>query len=139
MPILNYTTSINSIKTIGEITQALVKRHANKIVVDYEVGVPISLTFQMLHKGNPMFFSLPANVDSVYECLNRQNVAKKYRTKDQAARTAWRIIKVWIDAQMAIIEAEIVTPAQVFLPYAITKSGNTLYEEIDKTNILLLE
>ena len=137
MPILNYTTTIKPIKTIGEITQALVERKANKIVVDYENTIPVALTFQLVHKSTPILFSLPANVEGVYECLKKQKVPKKYQTKDQASRTAWRILKVWIDAQMAIIDAEIVTPAQVFLPYAVTKSGNTLYEEIESTNLLL--
>lgn len=139
MPILNYTTSINAIKTIGEITQDLVERGANKIVVDYEDSLPVSLTFQLLHKDRPLLFNLPANIKGVNECLIRQGVPKKYQSKEQAVRTAWRIIKVWIEAQMAIIDAEIVTPAQVFLPYAITKNGKTLYEEIDKANVLLMQ
>jgi len=138
MPILNYTTSVNPIKTIGEITQDLVSRGANKIVVDYDDGLPTSLTFQMQHKGVSLLFNLPANINGVHECLKKQKVPKKHRTLEQATKTSWRIIKVWIEAQMAIIDAEIVTPAQVFLPYAVTKSGKTLYEEIDNHNLLKL-
>ena len=138
MPIKNYTTQVNPIKTIGEITQLLVERNANKIVVDYEGGIPIALTFQLIHKEQPLLFALPANIDGVYKCLVRQKVPKKHSTKEQAARTAWRIIKVWVEAQVAIIDSEIVTPAQVFLPYAVTKSGKTLYDEIDQTGILLI-
>jgi len=139
MAILNYTTTINSIKTIGEITQALVERGANKIVVDYKESFPIALTFTMNHKGQQMFFELPANINGVQNVLIKQNVPKKYQTREQAIRTSWRIIKVWVDAQMAIIDAEIVTPAQVFLPYAITKNGKPLYSEIENTGILQLE
>ena len=139
MPILNYTTTINSIKTIGEITQDLVERGANKIVVDYENALPVALTFQLIHNSKPILFSLPANIEGVHGCLIKQKVYKKYQTKEQAARTAWRILKVWIEAQIAIIDAEIVTPAQVFLPYAITKSGRTLYDEIDTHNILMID
>lgn len=138
MPILNYSTKINAIKTIGEITESLVERYANKIVVDYESAIPVAMTFQLLHKGNPILFSLPANIDGVLKVLeNQPGVPKSLRNREQAARTAWRIIKVWVDAQMAIIDAEIVEPAQVFLPYAITKSGNTLFQDIESKKILL--
>jgi hypothetical protein len=29
--------------------------------------------------------------------------------------------------------------AEIFLPYAITKSGNTLYKEIESTGMLMLQ
>ena len=137
MAILNYTTTIKPNKSILEISESLSKRGANKIIVDYKDGLPIGLTFQIIHKGQPIFFSLPSNIEGVYECLKRQNVPNKFRTMEQATRTSWRIIKSWIDAQMAIIDAELVTPAQVFLPYAITKSGKTIYEDISNISLLL--
>ena len=140
MPILNYTTKINPIKTIGEITQSLVEAGANKIIVDYENSQPVSLNFQLIHNGQPIYFALPANWKGVLAVLKRQKgVAKSLQNEDQAIRVSWRILKVWVDAQLAIIESEIVTAPQVFLPYAITKSGNTLYDEINNTNLLLTE
>jgi len=30
----------------------------------------------------------------------------KYRTREHAARVAWRICKDWIEAQLAIVDAE---------------------------------
>jgi hypothetical protein len=138
MPILNYTTTVDPIKTIGEITKNLVEHSANKIIVDYENGLPISLTFEIFYKGKPIYYSLPCNWENVYKVLEKQSdVPKKYKTKEQAIRTAWRIVKVWTDAQMAIIESEIVSMAEVFFPYAITKSGHTLSEDIFGTNLLL--
>lgn len=140
MPILNYTTKVDPTKTISEITQCLVERGANKIVVDYDGGLAVAMTFQLLHRNQPIFFSMPANWEGVLNVLRSQKeVGKGYQNKEQAVRTAWRILKTWIEAQMAIIDAEIVTPAQVFLPYAITKTGNTLYEEIEGMNLLLEE
>ena len=135
MPILNYTTKITPIKTIGEITQTLVGAGANKIIVDYENAQPVSLNFQLQHKGQNIFFALPANYKGVLNVLKTQKgVTKSLQNEEQAIRVAWRILKTWVDAQVAIIEAELVTPAQVFLPYAITNKGNTLYEEINNTH-----
>jgi hypothetical protein len=43
-------------------------------------------------------------------------------------RTAWRIIKDWVQAQLALVEINMVTVPQVFLPYAIMQDGRTLWE-----------
>ncbi len=40
---------------------------------------------------------------------------------------------------MAIVEAEAVTVAQVFLPYAVTKTGDTVYQMFEKRKDQLLE
>jgi len=52
----------------------------------------------------------------------------KYRTREHAARVAWRICKDWIEAQLAIVDAEMADMMEIFLPYAQTESGETLYE-----------
>jgi hypothetical protein len=39
---------------------------------------------------------------------------------------------------MAIVEAEVASLAEVFLPYAITKSGSTLYNLLQGDKTLLL-
>jgi hypothetical protein len=40
---------------------------------------------------------------------------------------------------MAIVEAQLAEMAEVFLPYAITKKGNTLYKEVKESGMLMLE
>lgn len=44
MAILNYTTSINSEKSISEIMKCLVKHGATKIVTDYDGQTPSAVT-----------------------------------------------------------------------------------------------
>lgn len=58
-------------------------------------------------------------------------------TEAQALRVGWRIVKDWVQAQMAIVESELAKMVQVFLPYAVTKQGNTLYEMIQSDTKLL--
>jgi len=43
---------------------------------------------------------------------------------------AWRVVKDWIEAQLALLETKMVTLPQLFLPYAVTADGSTLYERI---------
>lgn len=131
MPILNYTTSIDSEKTIAEITKILVKSGANKIVADYKDGIPTGVTFCLMVDGRMVGFCLPANYEGVLMAMKKDNkVPQRACTKEQALRVSWRIVKDWVEAQMAIVEAKLADVAEVFLPYAITKSGNTLYQEI---------
>ena len=65
-------------------------------------------------------------------------VPQRLCTKEQALRVSWRIVKDWVEAQMAIVEAKLADVAEVFLPYAITKTGTTLYKEIQGNGMKLL-
>lgn len=49
-------------------------------------------------------------------------------TDGQAERTAWRNIRDWVLAQMAIIEAGMAQMDEVFLPYLTDHAGKTLYQ-----------
>lgn len=139
MPLLNYTTSIAPQKTVMEIQSLLVKAGASKILADYDTeGNIISLSFQLKAEQGDISFTLPTAWQPVLETLKRQNVSRSLQTPEQALRVAWRITKAWVEAQLAIIETRMVTTAQVFLPYAITKDGSTVYEYIaGNTNLLL--
>ena len=46
----------------------------------------------------------------------------------QAVRIAWRIVKDSVEAQMALVQTQMVTTAEVFLPYAVMRDGRTLAE-----------
>lgn len=140
MAILNYTTSIKCEKSIMEIQQVLVSHGATKIVTDYENGIPKALTFGLVMNSNLVAFSLPANHQGVLRAMKKDGkVPKKLLTDEQALKVSWRIILTWTKAQMALVEAELADVAEVFLPYAVTKNGGTLYNEIEKSGLLLLK
>lgn len=139
MAILNYTTSIESEKTISEIQKCLVKHGATKIVTDYHDGLPSGVTFCLIINQTIVGFSLPANYEGVLLAMKKdKKVPQRLCTKDQALRVSWRIVKDWVEAQMAIVEAKLADVAEVFLPYAITKTGTTLYKEIQGNGMKLL-
>lgn len=140
MPLLNYTTSIAPQKTVMEIQSALAKVGAARILTDFDTdGNIVALSFQINNPetNQPISFRLPTNWKPVQETLKRQRVATRLQTPEQALRVAWRITKDWIEAQVAIIETKMVTPAQVFLPYAVTRDGTTVYEYIAGNQQLL--
>lgn len=141
MPILNYTTKIESTKTIGEIQEILVRQGARKIEMDYDKdGNPISIFFTVeITPGNRVRFKLFCNHESVMKVMERdKKIPRSMITKAQALRVSWRIQKDWVEAQMAIIEAELVSLVQVYLPYAVTNTGDTVFEMVTKKPELLL-
>ena len=140
MPLLNYTTSIAPQKTVMEIQTVLSKIGASRILTDFDTeGNIVALSFQINNPetGTPISFRLPTDWRPVHETPKRQRVAVRLQTPEQALRVAWRITKDWIEAQAAIIETRMVTPAQVFLPYAITKDGGSVYQYIYSNQHLL--
>jgi len=133
MPLLNYTTTIEALKTVGEIQGILAGHGAKSIKTDYsDDGQVEALSFLVLTPQGQIGIRLPIAPDAVLKVLTQQNrlgrVPRRYLTHAQAVRVAWRIVKDWIEAQMAILETEMVKMEQIFLPYVITKSGQTLYE-----------
>lgn len=142
MPILNYTTEIAAGKTVGEIQALLVKAGARSILADYdEEGLPVRISFLIKTQWGERGFALPANSEAVFAVLVRQansgKVAKRYATQEQAARVGWRIVKDWTEAQLALIETEMVTLSQVMLPYMVVEKDKTLYELMAQNNLML--
>lgn len=133
MPILNYTTKVPVEKTVWEIQAKLAKAGAQAVLTEYgDDGVLTAVSFRMLCQGVMVSFRLPAQVDRIYVVLQRDpGVQPRYSTREQAARIAWRIIKDWIEAQLALVEAEQAEMAEVFLPYAQNpRTGETLFAEL---------
>lgn len=126
MAIKNYTTTIEVYKSLGEIQGALASHGARKIMIDYdEMGKPIGVMFCIETPAGNRVFCLPANVKGVKAVFEKQ----KIKTQDgQAEKTAWRNVRNWIMAQMAIIEAGQVQMEEVFLPYLSDNQGRTLYQ-----------
>lgn len=144
VPIKNYTTEIAEERTVGEITGLLAAKGARSVSIAYdEESRPDAISFVILLSGFPIPFRLPCNFEGVFKYMARgyTNHSARRRFEDdpwskrQARRIAWRIIKDWVAAQMALIEAEQATMAQVFLPYAIPdqKSKLTMFDKFLET------
>jgi hypothetical protein len=57
--------------------------------------------------------------------------------REQAERVAWRIVKDWVEAQMAILESEMVQMDEIFLPYMLNNQGHTVFEAYRDKQLLL--
>lgn len=121
MPILNYTTSIEVSKTMGEIQSALARRGVTRISTLYDdAGLAAGLGFTMKTDYGMRDFELPVRTDGVLAAMkNDPKVNRSACTPAQAARVAWRITKDWLEAQSALIDAQLATLDEVMMPYMV--------------------
>lgn len=137
MPLLNYTTKVDVYTTLGAIQGQLVKHGAKKIMQDYDDKGRISaLTFLIDTPVGMRGIRLPANVDKVLNVLHHQKVKCD---REQAERVAWRIVKDWVEAQMAILESEMVQMDEIFLPYMVNNDGKTFFEAYRNNRLMIGE
>lgn len=140
MPIMNYTTKVPADRTVAEISQLLVKKGATEIMTSFDDDAkPVALRWRTKSKHGPLSFSMPVRVDAVYEVMTRQRVMATNAAvrREQAYRTAWRIIKDWVEAQMALLETEMVDFEEVFMPY-ILSGRETLYQALSEGRVKAL-
>ena len=140
MGIKNYTTVVAEERTVAEIQTLLSMKGARSIQIDYDDKTrPSSVSFVIVIQEVPVPFRLPCNFDGVFRAMAREYSSPRARrhfensseSMAQARRCAWRIVKDWVAAQMALIEAEQATLAQVFLPYAVVSGPDrlTMYDQ----------
>lgn len=140
MGLANYSTSVEAIKTIGEIQGILVGHGAKSILTNYsDDGTAESLSFIVRTPYGDMPIQLPVDVRAVLKVMEKdRNIPRHYCNHAQAVRVAWRIIKDWVRAQIAILETEMVRMEEIFLPYAIVKDGKTLFETLEEGKFKML-
>lgn len=145
MAIKNFTTDVPVNRTVSEIHLMLADHGAKRILFDYsDDGKVDAISFTISTPYGEQAIKLPANAERVREVLHEQKNSTKNRSRtpiddsqEQADRVAWRIVKDWLAAQLAILETEMVTVQQVFLPYFINNKGETLYEVYASGNLLI--
>lgn len=137
MAIKNYSTTIPAAQTVGEIQGILAAHGAKSIIMSYnEQQEPNAVLFMVETPFGDRLFKLPANIDEFQKVLQRQKVKCD---REQATKVAWRNIKDWIAAQMALLETAMVTFNEIFLPYMVDKTGKTVYQLYSNGDLLLLE
>lgn len=141
MALLNYSTEVPVARTVGQVQGLLVEAGARAIMTEYDdVGRLTGITFGIETPYGSRGFVLPVNADKVKAVLEREKVPPRYRTPEQAERVAWRILKDWLEAQLAIIRTEMVTLDQVMLPYMrADDAGRTVYELVVQNQMALPE
>ena len=136
MGTVNYTTKVAAAVTVGEIQQMLAEHGATAIMVRYDARTPTAVAFQLTVRDVEAAYALPVDVDAMRRSLMRQWNGGGLRgirpataaSPAHAARVAWRVLKDWLAAQLALIEAGQAQLDQVMLPYLRVDADTTVYD-----------
>jgi hypothetical protein len=134
---LNYTTKIAAKRTVQECMGILADAGADAVAAQYRDKQPVGLSFRLRTSNGLRDFAMPVNIEGVQKMLAKANSGGRlrsdghrnssYTTREHAANVAWRVVQDWLEAQLAIIAAEMVTLDEVMLPYLQVSEGQTLY------------
>ena len=141
MAILNYTTTIDAFKTVSEIEYILMKHKAKSIMKNYDGESITGLSFLIDTGAQQIPVKLPVRIDECLTVLQREKKnsprSNIKATRQQAERVAWRILKDWIEAQMALLDIEMVRFEEIFLPYIEMQNGQTIYQQLEQKQFFL--
>ncbi len=137
-PIKNYTTEVAAEKTVSEIEAILIRHKVNRIAKEYDNDGVSALMFSVATPHGPLPFKLPIHVAAVKKILEGEFKGKRgmerYNTTAQARRIGWRILKDWVDSQLALVQIGMVKMEQVFMPYIFDAgTGATLFQKLEQT------
>jgi hypothetical protein len=140
--IKNYTTNISIEVTISEIQKLLSENGATSIMTEYDNGKIKSLFFKLRYGEKELPFRLPVKRDNVFKALFSKlsgNSNPKWFEERQrkAGMIAWRVCKLWLEAQITHINLEQAKPEEVFLPYLVMGNNKTLFEQMEENQFLL--
>lgn len=137
------TTKIAVGQTVGEIQRILGDYGACAVMIEYKNKEVTAVCFKIMFGNNSIPFRLPCRWEAIYAIfMNRKrkrilgtNEAEAW--KEQAKRVAWRQILRWVEAQMALVDTEMVKVQEVFLPYMQVNINQTLSEKMEASKFML--
>lgn len=136
------TTKIEPEQTVAEIQKVLGRYGAGAIMTEYDKGEVVGVCFKINVNGKDIPFRLPCRWQVIHQIFVSRRKKTTHRSDDakQAKRVAWRQILRWAEAQMALVETNMVKIQEVFMPYIqVSLEGLTLYEKLEQTKFKLLE
>jgi len=145
MNIKNYTSSIEASRSMARIEELLVEIGASNINKQYADKVCTGITF-LLHDNSlqqTIPFHLKAQVEECFLVLWKDVKRPKSNTKEtlrqQANKTAWKILSDWTEIQCSMILLGQAKPLQMFLPFMYDmKSNETFFDKVSTGKYKLL-
>ena len=143
----NYTSEVPPAKSIAKIEELLIQGGARQISKEYGPGGDVeAIAFSIVNPETkvPIYIRLPASPDKVFEVFKAERTrsltrAQAENLRDQAKRTAWRLVWDWVAVQLSLIEMHQADLMQVFLPYIIVAANNTtFYQQLQANRVGML-
>lgn len=148
----NYTSEVPVSQTVHRIEQVLIKCGVSGITKEYgSDGEVAAMVFHIKLKEDdaPLTIRMPADKAAALQALWMDYVdgdklspdgnsviswaSRKKKTredfKQQAERTAWRLVQDWVEVQLSMIQLKQADFVQVFLPY-VWDGHQTFYHRL---------
>lgn len=140
MALKNYTTKVSALRSISEIQEMLQKHGAIGVLTEFEQGTGKieAISFRIKIGDQNCFFRLPMQWREAQKAMKDEG-NRRANDDDYCYRVAWRITRDWVDVQMALIDLRTAELQQIFLPYAVTSNGETIFESFRDNPKYLLE
>lgn len=137
MNLKNYTSTVSPAQSVSRIEKCLVEIGATNISKSYNNGDLTGIIFQIQDEAYPCVFKLPANVKAVEEQflaqVKRPRKGTLAQVKQQAERTAWKLLLDWVEVQMSLVLISRRKVIEVFLPYVYNfQTDQTFYERLEQ-------
>lgn len=146
--IKNYTSTVPVSRSIAEIEDLLSQAGASIIVKQYGdnghgMNIVTGFTFTINDNGNAAMFRLPANTKEFAAAMlaekRRPHKGTAAKVGEQAERTAWRVLKVWVEIQLTLIRVHRIHPFQVFMGYLYdSRKNETLFQIAQREGFMKL-
>jgi hypothetical protein len=138
------TTKIPVGQTVAEIQRILGEYGACAVMTEYKDGEVMAVVFKVKFLDRDIPFRLPCRWQAIDKVM-RQRVKKAHkgtmeRITEQSKMVAWRQILRWVEAQMALVETDMVKVHEIFLPYLqVSIKGETLSDRFETSGLKMLE
>jgi hypothetical protein len=138
---MNYTTTIDADKSAMECLHLLRKHGASHVGIAFGgAGEPDGIEFVIATPWGPQQFSLSVNAAGTQKALMKawrdRRVERRYTTPEQAARVAWRVMRDWLESQLALYEAGLVDLPQALAGFMRVEPGKTLWAAVVEQRML---
>ena len=140
--IRNYTSSISAEKSVARIEAMLVAAGVKQVLKIYSQSEDHSLEgivfeYKLANTDRFVSIKLPARVEQIENLLKakikRHTDSALANIKEQAQRTAWKLLAEWVEINIALVELQQIDLLEVFLPYVYNNfSKQTYYETLSK-------
>lgn len=143
MGLLNYSTKKEAEESAKEIGSKLLLHGVADLNFDFGKDIVfIEFSRYTQIKGEKASYKITTKINPVFELLKQQKRSGEIKidiTPNQAKRVAWRIIKRWIEAQLAFVETGMLSFEEVFLSYKLDEeTGINLIEEYQTKQLRLV-
>jgi len=138
--IKNYTSTVQADKSVSRIESILVEMGAERIHKGYKDGKLESISFSMKVQDQLIPFQLPAQVEVIEKLFlgqykYRATEVQKRTAREQAERTAWKLIQEWVHIQSSMIKMQQAEFLEVFLPYVYrVEQQTTFFKSLKESN-----